>query len=229
MTDNIPEPATQSNSEPAEGQDVVGERIEAAEGQDAQPRRVRFNEDPVSEVRIIGDHNVAISNNIPEPAKKTLAGATMNSSQCRTRESSVDAIALYCHEQFIHYSTLPKLKVLNRMDKTLIHYWAANMQDETIPSWKGQVKEDLEEFTWTDKMQRNLPDTWQNHPAYSVWSDIAAWASQNMQHEIVPKLVLLKGIFQEQEKRGVDIQFHEHLDDISQKLSKMSRKMEKRL
>jgi len=49
--------------------------------------------------------------------------------------------------------TLPKLKVLERLHKTLIHHWE---QIKTIVGWKGEVTEDLTSYIWTEHNYMNL-------------------------------------------------------------------------
>jgi hypothetical protein len=89
------------------------------------------------------------------------------------------------------------------------------------------IKDHLTEFTWTELEEHLLPDMWSNNPVNDVWADISKWAHANMDHELVPKLALLKGIFEEQEKRGVDREFHEHLDAVSETLAEVMSQLQK--
>ncbi|PTB40679.1 hypothetical protein M441DRAFT_58169 [Trichoderma asperellum CBS 433.97] len=134
----------------------------------------------------------------------------------------------YPDKSLLSNITLPKLKVLTRGHKTLVNHWAVDADNRTIQNWKNQVTEDLSTYTWKEIEVKKLPPMWSNHPAQEIWKRVYDWATHNTDSSIIPDLILLKEVFRDQEERGVDKEFHQHLTHITHKLEKMSYAMTKR-
>ncbi|KAM0261943.1 hypothetical protein ACHAQJ_001947 [Trichoderma viride] len=110
--------------------------------------------------------------------------------------------------------TLEKLKVLTRAEKSFILLWAMNGKLNQIMSWRDSVLANLEEFSWIEEKTKQMPETWSNHPAYTVWKEVEKWAIENPTNPIIPHLTQLKVIFEDQDKCGVDAQIHQRMDDM---------------
>ncbi|EHK39442.1 uncharacterized protein TrAtP1_007085 [Trichoderma atroviride] len=103
--------------------------------------------------------------------------------------------------------TLPRLKVLPVGDKRLILWWIKDIKPEIFAEWRKETEQDIEQYQWTETVKGKLPETWADHPADTVFKRIEERAKTDPDPSNIKDLVLLKEIFKDQERQGMDPAF----------------------
>lgn len=103
------------------------------------------------------------------------------------------------------------LKVLPPDSKKLICIWAKARGHLHIVE-NINLREDLDEYTWSTGKAKVLPESWSSHPAYQVWQEVEEWARENLDHPIIPNLAKIKSICEDQEHTGVIKGIHKRFD-----------------
>ncbi|KAM0523815.1 hypothetical protein ACHAPE_001067 [Trichoderma viride] len=115
--------------------------------------------------------------------------------------------------------TLPRLKVLPVGDKRSILWWIKDIDPEIFAEWRRETEQDIEQYQWTETVKGTLPETWTDHPADTVFRRIEERAKTDPDPSSIKDLALLKEIFKDQERHGMDPIF-------SQKMSQWMLRME---
>lgn len=111
----------------------------------------------------------------------------------------------------LKHLTLPRLKVLSVHDKRLALLWLNNTNPELFLKWKKETQEDLEQYRWTETVERKLPETPTNDPASTIFKRMEERAKEDPNPSSLKDLALLKEIFKDKEKCGIDPAFYQKM------------------
>ncbi|PNP48588.1 hypothetical protein TGAMA5MH_00278 [Trichoderma gamsii] len=109
----------------------------------------------------------------------------------------------------LRHLTLPRLKVLSVHDKTLVLLWMNNTNPELFSEWKKETQQDLEQYRWTETVERTLPETQTSDAAETAFKRMEERAKTGPDSSSLDDLALLKKIFEHQERRGIDPAFYQ--------------------
>ncbi|KAL7966560.1 hypothetical protein HDV63DRAFT_162475 [Trichoderma sp. SZMC 28014] len=129
----------------------------------------------------------------------------------------------YPDKKLLENVTIQDMKVMTRINKTLILHWAVAVNNQTVANWANQITQDLTEYTWTITIEKELPEMFSNDPTKDIWNSIHKWAQSNADSEVIPLLILLKKAFRAEREHGVNAQINSTLNTLSKKIGKLTR------
>lgn len=123
----------------------------------------------------------------------------------------------------LKHLTLPRLKVLSVHDKRLVLLWVNSSNPELFLGWKKETQEDLEQYQWTETVKRKLPVTRTGDPGETAFQRMEESAKTGRNPSNPDDLALLRRIFEDQERRGIDPAFYQKM---SQWMSRIEHKVD---
>nr|WOD46185.1 hypothetical protein [Trichoderma atroviride] len=112
----------------------------------------------------------------------------------------------------LKHLTLPRLKVLSVRDKDLALLWVKNTKPETFAKWIKETKEDIKQYQWVETVKRKLPQMRAGDLAGTVFKRMEERAMEDPNPSSLEDLAVLKEIFKNRERCGIDPSFYEKMN-----------------